>query len=208
MPEFILKDWHGKDQTFNNDTIFMQGTGGELIQFTQGAGAPEIKLQEKTITENGEYTADAGFDGLFKVLVDVAGSGGGSTKVAFGTFSTLAYGASKKQTITHNLGSIPDLIFAFPKSGFSSTSGTANYHMMLAMSDKFSELYASGLKQAVVYGTGNTISWVGTLPITTTTTSSGSVIMGEATETSFSFGYPTTTASQTFRWIAIAGLTE
>ena len=36
-------------------------------------------LQDKTITENGTYTADEGFDGLGEVTVDVAGSGGGST---------------------------------------------------------------------------------------------------------------------------------
>ena len=36
----------------------------------------EIKLQDKTITENGEYTADEGYDGLGKVLVQLASSGG------------------------------------------------------------------------------------------------------------------------------------
>lgn len=35
-------------------------------------------LQDKTITENGTYTADEGYDGLRAVTVDVAGSGGGS----------------------------------------------------------------------------------------------------------------------------------
>ena len=36
-------------------------------------------LQDKTITENGTYTADSGFDGLGSVTVDVAGSGGGGS---------------------------------------------------------------------------------------------------------------------------------
>jgi hypothetical protein len=38
MAEFILKDRNGKGQTFNTDAIFVQGTDGELVQFTQGGG--------------------------------------------------------------------------------------------------------------------------------------------------------------------------
>ena len=41
----------------------------------------EINLQDKTITENGTYTADDGFDGLGSVTVEVAGSGGGNTDI-------------------------------------------------------------------------------------------------------------------------------
>lgn len=37
----------------------------------------EIVLQDKTVTENGTYTADNGYDGLGSVTVNVASSGGG-----------------------------------------------------------------------------------------------------------------------------------
>lgn len=42
----------------------------------------EINNQDKTITENGEYTADAGYTGLGTVTVNVPTSGGGSAPSA------------------------------------------------------------------------------------------------------------------------------
>lgn len=42
----------------------------------------EINNQDKTITENGEYTADAGFTGLGTVTVNVPTSGGGAAPSA------------------------------------------------------------------------------------------------------------------------------
>lgn len=36
----------------------------------------EVMLQNKTITENGTYSADSGYDGLGTVTVNVTGSGG------------------------------------------------------------------------------------------------------------------------------------
>lgn len=38
----------------------------------------DILLQNKTITENGEYTADEGYDGLGTVTVNISSSGGSS----------------------------------------------------------------------------------------------------------------------------------
>ena len=38
MAEFILKDWYGKDQVFDKETIYVQGKDGELMPFTHGTG--------------------------------------------------------------------------------------------------------------------------------------------------------------------------
>lgn len=38
MAEFILKDWYGKEQTFDKETIYVRGTDGELMPFTHGTG--------------------------------------------------------------------------------------------------------------------------------------------------------------------------
>ena len=70
-----------------NDDVFQFGNAdttanGRLMPDTNyfwmafsGLGAAEPVLQNKTITENGTYTADEGFDGLGEVTVDVAGAG-------------------------------------------------------------------------------------------------------------------------------------
>lgn len=47
-----------------------------------GGGGVTIRNQNKTITENGEYTADAGYTGLGKVTVDVEADGGGGSMSA------------------------------------------------------------------------------------------------------------------------------
>lgn len=38
------------------------------------AGNMEVTLQDKTITQNGTYTKDTGYDGLGEVTVNVSGS--------------------------------------------------------------------------------------------------------------------------------------
>lgn len=77
----ILKDWYGKDQTYEHNTFFVRDENGEIVQFSRGTGKPT--LQDKNITENGTYTADSGFDGLGSVMVDVKGSGGDVEGVPF-----------------------------------------------------------------------------------------------------------------------------
>lgn len=47
-----------------------------------GGGGVTINNQNKTITENGTYTADSGYTGLGTVTVDVQASGGGENKFA------------------------------------------------------------------------------------------------------------------------------
>lgn len=42
---------------------------------------PDVLLQEKTITANGTYSADEGYDGISKVVVDVESSGSGSQTI-------------------------------------------------------------------------------------------------------------------------------
>lgn len=59
------------------------------LEFTDGfniqpqTGGTTINNQDKTITENGEYTADTGYTGLGTVTVNVSG-GGGDTASKFG----------------------------------------------------------------------------------------------------------------------------
>lgn len=69
MAEYILKDSRGKEQTFADDKIFVQGTDGELVQFTMGTG--EAVLENLEVTKNGTYTPGDGVDGFGNVVVNV-----------------------------------------------------------------------------------------------------------------------------------------
>ena len=68
MAEFILKDWHGKEQSFDEETIYVKNKEGKLLPFTHGTGNPVIEPLE--VTENGTYEAPAGVDGYSPVTVE------------------------------------------------------------------------------------------------------------------------------------------
>ena len=76
-------------------TCYVNGTKIVGTKIDSG-GSSTINLQEKTITSNGTYTADSGYVGLSKVIVNVpSGSGGGEvanfpfphTNIQTGSFS-------------------------------------------------------------------------------------------------------------------------
>lgn len=81
-----------------------------------GLGAAEPVLQDKTITENGTYTADEGFDGLGEVTVEIPSSGG--TLVA----KRIKFTANDySQIVTHGLGTIPIIAWVYPEGGVAAT---------------------------------------------------------------------------------------
>ena len=160
---------------------------------------PQLLLQEKTITENGEYTADAGFDALGKVLVEVAGSGG-SAKFATGK----VYGTSAQMSIEHNLGVIPDIFVVMNDGSAVLVNGGIN--MYLGISSALASLtnYLSKYGAGVSYN-GGWMSNKQTTPIESTE----NAILCSATEKNILAGisnYNLKTDYQ-YTWIAIGGLT-
>ena len=74
IPEGYIKPSGVKDITEN-------GTE-DVTSYEQVNVNVKPKLQEKNANENGEVTPDEGYDGLSKVIVNVASSGGGENKLA------------------------------------------------------------------------------------------------------------------------------
>lgn len=142
MAEYILEDWYGKEQTFDKETIYVQGTDGELMPFTHGAGNPVI--EPLNVTENGTYEVPEGVDGYSPVTVNVAGSGGsgdsGATLenpiVATGTFVP----TGDTITFKHNLGVVPDCVVI---RNLNSISGVVPSNCVL---------YAIGFRKDIPFG--------------------------------------------------------
>lgn len=134
MAEFILKDAKGKEQIFDHDKIFVMGTNGELVQFAEGYG--EVNLQDKTITENGTYTADSGFDGLGSVSVEVESSGGFAPKFSR---NIITISTSKiNLRVDVNFGFDPDIIIICPYGTLSSNPEA--YVIVYGISKKLANL--------------------------------------------------------------------
>ena len=142
-------------------------------------------------------------------IVGVLSAGGSSVKISSGTFSTTSTSGSNI-TITHDLGVIPDLLIAFPLSGGSTPYNKKNHLIMIAMGDAFADTYAQGVKQVKAYNTTNgttTVIMANKERSITQTVLPDYAYMGNATETTFSFGYiAASTNPRVFLWIAIAGL--
>lgn len=163
----------------------------------------EPLLQDKTVTANGTYTADAGFDGLAKVLVNVAASGG--TVVAKkGTFT----GNGSYVTFNHNLGVVPSVIFCYPSDGI---FGMSDYNIGFAIGMNQETASKMGLIQDQQYGLyWNSYSerWGQTTPdypIESASSSSSSTLFSNATATSIQIGdssYKTKNAT-VYTWQAI-----
>lgn len=113
-----------------------------------GGGGVTINNQNKTITENGTYTADSGYTGLGTVTVDVQASGGGDFCCETGTFTPaseiteIEFDFKDKRAYGYS-----DIFVVMAKGGFSYTdSGLVIYEASYieGTSAYVSMIYAKG----------------------------------------------------------------
>lgn len=64
--------------TIDNEVNSQNALIANIKSALEGKASAAPVLQDKTITENGEYTSDSGYDGLGTVTVNVESSGGGA----------------------------------------------------------------------------------------------------------------------------------
>ncbi len=81
--ENIRQAINNKGVTVDEEVVFAD-YGEKIDQITTGGGGTPINNQNKNITANGVYTADAGYTGLGTVNVNVSGGGSGTPNLRFG----------------------------------------------------------------------------------------------------------------------------
>ena len=190
--------WTPESLTFVS--VDTSSTHGVAVMKRVRPNSTNMMLQNITITENGEYIAEDRYDGLGKILVDIASK---SAIVKTGNcYRTVHNGANK--TITHGLGVVPDLII------ISTTVNDA------VAGDGLVELVAVNpalrtLHSILRYGLGVYLS-SGTVknmaPTTSLFVANDNYTNKYAVEpTDTTFLLPRPIADYHYQWIAIGGLT-
>lgn len=232
MAEFILKDWYGKNCTFDDDKIFVQDANGELVEFTQGKG--ESTLAPLEITENGTYTPSEGVDGFDSVVVEVPTPDvklQDKTITENGTFTADAgfdglgqvivdvlgmankpnvvkksgsfYNKTTSHTVTHNMGFIPDIIIIMCIGKFSSSKDLGNTGLVAYVGGKTRDFL---LKNSYYMQLNNGILTCNRSLRDWTQEKISYGYIANITETSFDVG-PCLDNGQ-YDWLALGGLTE
>ena len=119
--------------TLNATTYNPQSTDRTIASGTYTIGTQTIKgapLQTKSVTTNGDVTADAGYYGLGTVTVDVSGGGGNkNVQVAAGVnrVATTSYSAVSGQELTVAATGTYDVYWTGYRSSTGGTSGSQLY---------------------------------------------------------------------------------
>lgn len=155
-----------------------------------------IPSGSKTITENGEVDVSA----LASVLVNVAGGGvglpSGIASIATGEYTVSSEFTTTRQTVTHNLGVVPDLVLFYYDGGNIATK----YSMLFSLrSTKMG--YCSSVYNLYNAYHGNSMT-----AVTITNSNSTTVGVSNLTETTFQIASHSSSyywRAGTYKWIAI-----
>lgn len=173
--------------------------------------APDGTLVKSAIIQKPAYLTPAyiaeGID-IAGVVGTLAAAGSSSIKIATGTFTV-----ASNNTITHDLGVVPDFIMIYPASGSSSTT-TYTIAAMFGFSTAFKAAYswAPGIAYACTMGSSSRMEFKTYSRCIDKTYDSGYPnVIRDTNETTFIVNRASTVAPAipfgvTMRWVAIGGL--